>query len=199
METLERYGQCPRCLGNAVAGHRCPPLMALADASFATIRYAVSCWLRYGKQCPIVSFERGGHGWAWNHPDIFAVDTKRRTYDVEIKMSFSDFRADFKKEKFQPYSVNAKRPTWFYYAAPLPLAEKILASKLLPVGAGLLGITRFHESGQDGVQLMVRAEKHDGDTPTMAHMVSWIKDQSGTLCGMAKQIAGHQCVSPSIK
>lgn len=164
----------------------------MGDIDFHTVRYAVACWLRYGKQCPLVSFERGGHGWLWSHPDVFAVNARRQSYDVEIKMSFSDFKADFKKTKWEPVwreNPNVKRPTWFYYAAPQSLAEKIQVSGLLPKGAGLLSVTEFRESGQDGLDVLVRAEKNINDTPTLAQMVSWVKDQSGTLCGLAKYVA----------
>ena len=156
------------------------------------IRYAVACWLRYEKQAPIVAFERGGHGWGWDHPDVFAVTTARETYDVEIKVSYSDFKADLKKVKWSGRLERSgySRPTWFYYAAPMDLAEKIMASTILPGGAGILGITGFREMGQDGVQVLLRAEKHRAATrPNISVIASWVKDQSGTLCGMAKYIA----------
>lgn len=165
----------------------------MSEITFSTVRYAVACWLRYGKQCPVVAFERGGHGHVWSHPDVFAVNEDRQTYDVEIKMSFSDFKADGKKDKFHPKLIDnprVARPTWFYYAAPMPLAEKIMASTLLPGGAGLLGITGFREMGQDGVVVLLRAEKHKAsERPRLRHLATWVKDQSGTLCGLAKQIA----------
>ena len=160
------------------------------DVSFAVIRYAVSCWLRYARQCPIVSFERGGVGHFWGHPDIFAVDKRRQTYDVEIKMSLSDFKADGHKEKFQPYAVGAPRPTFFYYACRESLGEKI--SPLLPPGAGLIVVNGFRESGQDGMEVRIAAKKFPGFEPKMADLVSWVKDQSGTLCGLAKQIASSE-------
>lgn len=159
------------------------------SVSFATIRYAVACWLRYGKQCSLVSFERGGMGWAWGYPDIFAVTESRKTYDVEIKMSFSDFKADAKKAKFRPelQNINDGKPTWFYYACDEALGEKILP--LLPDGAGLLVVTGFQEIGQDGVRVVKSARANKGKKPSLNQMVTWVKDQSGTFCGMAKQIS----------
>lgn len=165
----------------------------MSDVPFSTVRYAVACWLRYAKQCHVVAFERGGHGWGWDRPDVFAVNTTRETYDVEIKMSYSDFKADQKKTKFNPLFASAgrERPTWFYYAAPMKLAEKIMAAHpLLPGGAGLLGITDFRESGQDGLVILARAVKHKASTrPNIRQLATWVKDQSGTLCGLVKQIA----------
>lgn len=161
---------------------------------FSTVRYAVACWLRYAKQCPVVAFERGGHGWGWDHPDVFGVKESRETFDVEIKMSFSDFKADMKKTKFQPgFPKTHRRPTWFYYAAPMALAEKIQASMLLPGGAGLLGVTGFREMGQDGIVVLLRADKHKASLrPRIGQVVTWVKDQSGTLCGLAQMIAREE-------
>lgn len=162
------------------------------EVTISTVRYAVACWLRYDKQCHIVAFERGGHGWGWDHPDVFAVNAARDTWDVEIKMSFSDFKADLKKVKFNPLynGTGLRRPTWFYYAAPLNLAEKIMVSSLLPGGAGLLGITEFREMGQGGVVVMLRAVKHKAALrPTTRELAAWVKDQSGTICGLAQRLA----------
>jgi hypothetical protein len=174
---------------------------AVREVTISTVRYAVACWLRYDKQCHIVAFERGGHGWGWDRPDVFAVNVARETYDVEIKMSYSDFKADMKKVKFNPLygGTGLRRPTWFYYAAPMKLAEKILAAHpLLPGDAGLLGITGFRESGQDGLVILARAVKHKAALrPNTRQLASWVKDQSGTICGLAQRLARqHEAALP---
>lgn len=54
-------------------------------------------FLLYDKKCDIVSFERGLHD-GWGRPDVLGVTRDRKLIEVEIKESFSDFKANFDKK-----------------------------------------------------------------------------------------------------
>lgn len=107
----------------------------------------------------------------FNHPytetDLLVVKENGMTYDIEIKISKSDFKADFKKvkkheilkdgffkrkkdsyvklegqsrrKKFKAGEpIPGERPNRFYYAVP----EGLITKKEVPDYAGLLYITR---------------------------------------------------------
>lgn len=73
--------------------------------------------------------------------DYFSISTSNYAYEVEIKLSKSDFQADFKKKKhtlFKEVKENKSRarklPHKFYFACPVNLIDK----KDVPAYAGLL-------------------------------------------------------------
>ena len=74
-----------------------------------------------------------------NHEcDILIVTKNHYLTEVEIKISLSDLKADFKKEH-QHKDENIKN---FYYAFPEEMKEK--AIELIPEGAGILIAVKKH-------------------------------------------------------
>lgn len=74
-----------------------------------------------------------------NHEcDMLIVTKNRYLTEVEIKISLSDLKADFKKEH-QHKDENIKN---FYYAFPEEMKEK--AIELIPEGAGILIAVKKH-------------------------------------------------------
>ncbi|WP_338964128.1 MmcB family DNA repair protein [Fusobacterium nucleatum] len=74
-----------------------------------------------------------------NHEcDILIVSKNQYLTEVEIKISLSDLKADFKKEH-QHKDENIKN---FYYAFPEEMKEK--AIELIPEGAGILIAVKKH-------------------------------------------------------
>jgi len=79
--------------------------------------------------------------YAWES-DFFTVSESGYIYEIEIKVTRSDFKDDFNKldkhtllENKQPVS-DLKRPNKFYYAAP----RNLLATYMIPEYAGLIEI-----------------------------------------------------------
>lgn len=100
----------------------------------------------------------------YKETDFLIINNNGYVYDFEIKVSISDFKADFKKTHkhnilqngyFQvPYEYSGKyevnkpiytndRPNRFYYCIPETLQSKI--ELLLPEYAGLIIVTEFGE------------------------------------------------------
>lgn len=74
--------------------------------------------------------------------DFFTVSESGYVYEIEVKVSKSDFKDDFnKKDKHQLLESNnplqdLKKPNRFYYATP----RNLLASSDIPAYAGLLEV-----------------------------------------------------------
>ena len=74
--------------------------------------------------------------------DILAISQdKKRSIEIEIKVSLADFGADFREKKSKHHYMKESKnllmqPDYFLFAVPRVLREKIL--KRLPVYAGLL-------------------------------------------------------------
>lgn len=69
-------------------------------------------------------------------------------YEIEIKVSLSDFKNDFKKEKYRLLETDkALRPNYFAYCVPYYLVDSVKA--LVPKGYGLYYITNYGQVKND--------------------------------------------------
>ena len=68
--------------------------------------------------------------------DVVSVDRHDRVHEVEIKMSRSDFLADFKKEGKHHKTSNGYMANFFYFACPAGLVDK----EDIPEYAGLIWV-----------------------------------------------------------
>lgn len=106
---------------------------APAKLQVEVMRHAALEWLRYKRQCRLVMFERS-HTPHWR-PDVLGINQDRRSIEVEIKRTFSDFKNDKKK---WCHGIKAMYVNQFYFMVPEWLIDKVMEN--LPEGAGLLGI-----------------------------------------------------------
>jgi hypothetical protein len=83
--------------------------------------------------------------------DIFALSGNNYAHEVEIKISISDLRADFKKSHHHESRDNKIRCLW--YAAPKEMQESIL--ELVPQNAGIILV---YESVNKGHRYKLRTE-----------------------------------------
>lgn len=94
-------------------------------------------WLRFERQCQLVALERGvGVGTGVGRPDVFGVDKRRFTIEIEIKRSVSDFRADKHKRVSEWRASGTTNVRQFYYLMPTAVADKVFGE--IPQYAGLL-------------------------------------------------------------
>lgn len=82
-----------------------------------------------------LNFNRCGY----QEADVFLINKNNQLVtEIEVKISLSDFKADFKKtfkhHKFQNYNETHTCPSFFYYACPLGL----IALRDVPDYAGLI-------------------------------------------------------------
>lgn len=89
--------------------------------------------------------------------DILATD-KKKFYEVEIKTSISDLKADFKNKKHkhsfmkESHYANTYQPNYFYFGIPYDLLEK--ATPLIDKLYGIIIIKSFNN-----VSIYRRAKK----------------------------------------
>lgn len=96
-------------------------------------------WLRWEKRCIIVLTERSPRAQSCGEPDVLGITKDRYMYEIEVKRTISDFRADAEKpsRKFRDDGWRTpKLPKQFYYLVPSKLAEKVNGE--LPDWAGLM-------------------------------------------------------------
>jgi hypothetical protein len=93
-------------------------------------------WLRFQKRCQFVLFERNPR-YQIGSPDVLGITRNRYLFEIEIKRSLSDFKANAGKR----HVVNRENilhlwPKMFWYCVPENLVEKV--KPFLPPYAGLL-------------------------------------------------------------
>lgn len=115
------------------------------------LEYAGARWLQFEKNCALVLCERTpryGHG----QPDLIGVTPGRSLYEIEIKRSVADFRANHRKRHIlnrthsEEEIVNKtlkRAPKLFWFLVPEHLAEKVKDE--VPDYAGLLMLKESHD------------------------------------------------------
>jgi hypothetical protein len=94
-------------------------------------------WLRWEKRAVIVVNERTPREYPCGLPDVLGVLCSRHLIEIEIKRSFSDFKADFKKGSRRNRDLYPNKfPKQFYYLVTPDIMEKV--EPLLPSWAGLM-------------------------------------------------------------
>jgi hypothetical protein len=145
------------------------------------VKVAVAVYLRYKRQCRLVTFERGTESFG-DFPDVLAVTDDMRLIEVEVKVSLSDFKADAKKRKWLPYFAREwQGRRTFFYAVPFDLAEKV--RPLLRPGLGLLRC-----GGGVGLASWVDVAvkpNYAKERISIKAFMDLVRGQTGTLVGLA--------------
>lgn len=103
-------------------------------------------WLRFEQRCMIVICGRTPRE-ICGLPDVLGVKCSRYATEIEIKRTFSDFRADARKHcRVNREHYKNRMPKQFYYFVPGALYQRVLAE--LPPWAGLMTVN-------DGVSVEV--------------------------------------------
>lgn len=90
--------------------------------------------------------------------DYLALTKSGYWYEVEVKISRSDFKADFKKTKKHQTlkrENNGKCPNYFYYAVP----EGLISVDEVPEYAGLIYITQYGQLKTAKIAPVLHKEK----------------------------------------
>lgn len=100
-------------------------------------------WLWLVQKCLVV-LEQRTPNYAMGQPDVLGITPGRYLTEIEVKRSYSDFRADFKKL----HRINRERhinqqPRLFYYMVTPDLVEKVRPE--LPPWAGLMTPSKYDE------------------------------------------------------
>lgn len=83
-------------------------------------------FLLYEKKCDLVCFERPLYEVGNFRPDLLGVTRDRKLIEVEVKESFSDFKANFDKRVISFYRVLPHMaPHYFYFMVHPKIADKV--------------------------------------------------------------------------
>lgn len=113
-----------------------------------TLEFMALSWLRFEKRCHVAMFERTPRH-SNGQPDVMGISRDRYLYEIEIKRSVSDFKANAKKFFHLARNINGtneRHPALFWFLTPPDLTDKVLP--LVPDWAGLLR-GPYHEATQD--------------------------------------------------
>lgn len=104
-----------------------------------SLEFMAMTWLKFEKRCDALLRERTpryGHGL----PDVLGINASRYVFEIEIKRSLSDFKANSLKPHIaarEAHPVHAKYwPKYFWYLVPHELCCRV--KPLVPPWAGLL-------------------------------------------------------------
>jgi len=103
-----------------------------------TLEFMAMSWLRFEKRCPVALFGRSPRH-SNGLPDVMGITRDRYLYEIEIKRSVSDFKANAKKPFHMSRNIagdTKRHPALFWFLTPAELTEKVLP--LVPGWAGLL-------------------------------------------------------------
>jgi hypothetical protein len=156
------------------------------------IKAAVASYFRYVRQFPLVAFESGPDlVSAWrpsNQADILAIDKHRMLYEVEVKISLSDLKANRKKQEHYDYSRGYSHFVhMFYFAVPYDLGNqaKLVISDFFPY-AGILTIEGVNDTDVCCTRNPRVLSLQQAD---LKHLVRMSYNQSGTLCRLAAKVS----------
>jgi hypothetical protein len=102
--------------------------MKIVKSDALKAKFEALKWLRLDQRCMFIATEVGGYS-----ADVLGINEKKMI-EVEVKVTFEDFKNDFKKHKHHTYSGKYGTewekqwiPTHFYFAVPEGLVEKVKA------------------------------------------------------------------------
>lgn len=153
----------------------------------STLKAAALAWLRYGKRMPIVCSEVG----KWN-ADVLGV-SKSSSIEVEVKISKSDLKQEFKTKASKHYLYENCRddspnvPNYFYFMVPATLEEA--ACEVVGTNAPKAGIAIYHADSADRrldhrVEIVKKPKKLKNGAPSRSLVSAAVLRASSELCGL---------------
>lgn len=154
-------------------------------------RALAASWLRYTRNCTLVCFERS----PWNTkelPDVLGLDSSRRSIEIEIKVSKSDFLHDAEKPHRKTLLLRimgkmTTAPQELWYLVPRWLAPVVLTSG--PEYAGVLvpSDTVFDTfSGFPSLEVLRPALRLHSYKLPIPQVFVMAKDMAGTLTSVLR-------------
>jgi hypothetical protein len=149
------------------------------------LRACAAAYLRYRRRCPLISFERASGDTLRGRPDVLGLTKERQWVEIEIKTSVSDLRADMKKRKWLLGMMSYRQ---FYYLMQPEIVG--VAKKEVPDGRGIMTLAKTQVYGLHEIMIVKKAAiNRDAPRASTREVVEAVWHQSGTLCGLAREIA----------
>lgn len=102
--------------------------MKIEKSEALRIKYQALLWLRIEQRCMFIATEAGAYS-----ADVIGINEEKMV-EVEAKVTFEDFKNDFKKHKHYVYAGRYGTdyegqwvPTHFYFAVPQRLVDQVKA------------------------------------------------------------------------
>jgi len=159
------------------------------------MKVAVMCYLRYKRRYKIIATEAG-----YFSADVLAMNDKE-LLEVEIKISKSDFKNDFKKSKHLIYNNDEAAfseieksfiPNRMYYAVPCELVEWAKEQLTTHPQYGLISVDLEHHliksSPECTVNKVKLPKKFHKSLPSDKVRASIIARNSSELCTLYKKM-----------
>jgi len=147
-------------------------------------------WLRYAQQCKLVCVERSPMRDDPCVPDVVGVTKNRKFIEIEIKVTWADFKANREKSSLFRRRFYGVRPWKYYYFVPEAMQERVLAE--LQEGEGLLTLAT-KSSAYSGLPeiAVVKAARPDKNSRILMlrDIVRMVAHQSGSLSSALAKIA----------
>ena len=138
-------------------------------------------YLRYEAACKLVCMERS----PWMNdpctPDIIGVDKHRNVLEIEIKVSWADFKRNRKKDSMFRRRFLGIGPAKFHFMVPPELVERCRGA--LEEGEGLMSIdtTCNPYTGVPKAYVVVKAPFNKTRKLRLKEIVHMVGHQTGTL------------------
>lgn len=144
-------------------------------------------FLLYEKKCDIISMERGLYDYL-GRPDLLGVTRDRKLIEVEIKRSFSDFKANFEKRIIERYRDNPRiAPHYFYFLITNDIEEKVMAfsREEKHTGYGILVEDRKYIRANN---IRKAVQNKEARKLSVKEMITMVRNQSKTLLEEWKRV-----------
>ena len=157
-----------------------------------------AAWLRYELKCPLVTFERGIWHWCYT-PDILGVRTTGYSVEIEVKVSWKDFKANFDKRciKTRKFIKDDYHPSSMYFIVPPELVDKVGNSGLL-TDEGLLTINDNINTytGLHQISEVRKPKRRKSEKLTIGQLAKLVRCQSNTLISIASSEVRNDMLRP---
>lgn len=154
------------------------------------LRAAAVEHLRYRLKCRLVCTERSPFIRDPCTPDVIGVTDKRKVIEIELKMSWSDFKANRAKTSLYQRRFYGIRPWRYFFLVPPEMKDRVLAA--LEEGEGLLTIGDGSNvyTGLPKV-VSVRPATIDRESRPLAlkEIVRMVSHQTGSLVSALAKVA----------
>lgn len=146
----------------------------------AQIKTLLASYFRYQRQASLIMFERGEGLHLHGVPDVVVVTEARCVIEVEVKISYSDFKNDARKRKWRFAEEDC--PRQFFYCAPTELAERI-KMEVLPE----IGVMAINENSPRSPVSIIKKAKPCREQIDYRTFWQLVRQQTGTLIKLAQE------------
>jgi hypothetical protein len=154
------------------------------------LRSAALEYLRYEQQCKLVCTERSPFPNDPCVPDVVGVTAKRKVIEIEIKVSWADFKINREKTSLFRRRFYGVKPWKYSFIVPPDLVDRV--KEALEDGEGLMTVSAGSSlyTGLPKV-VVIKSAPYDKDSQELRlrEIVKMVSHQTGTLTSAMAKVA----------